>query len=633
MRSVSIAPAPGPSRAKLPAARQQSFDDLGLPLRDVVFCVIDLETTGASAKTCEITEVGAAKYQGGVCIGTFQTLINPGVPIPPEIIYLTGITETMVGPAPLIDPVLPMLLEFIGNAVIVGHNVRFDLSFLNKALTDRDYPKLANRVVDTCSLARRLVRSEVANCKLGTLSAHFGFSNQPTHRALDDVLATADLLHILLERAAGFGVLGLDDLLELPAINRHPHASKLHLTNGLPRQPGVYLFRDRSGQVLYVGKATNLRARVRSYFSTDERRKIMPLLQITARIDHVPCPTAFEAAVLEVRLIQRELPRFNRQSKFWSEYAYIRIVGSGPNPKITSVRTYDEPEVSKLNDSKLSSSKPNSFKPNSSKLNRSKPNGSEPNDSEQNDSEQNDQKQAAAARPPSDRRIVGPFSSMSAARMAARALQEAVELIGPSWPTILDADPGAFLQPLADHMKQLADAERFEDAAALRDRAGTLARAIDRQRKIAHLRTSGWTVLHLENRVLRLDHGRLRFGEGRAATGVLAHHDERLITRELVDELACVVRCIEKLGNRISIVESEHGLALPARKLPRFEPSAGLGDQFANASFDTRIKSSRTRRAEPSSMAASPRRTPSSRSRHKPATTRPAAAFSTTTSR
>lgn len=601
-------PAPGPSRTKLPSARQQSFDDLGVPLSEVVFCVIDLETTGASPKTCEITEVGAAKYQGGVCIGTFQTLINPGVPIPPEIIYLTGITETMVGPAPLIDPVLPMLLEFIGNAVIVGHNVRFDLGFLNKALSDRDYPKLSNRVVDTCSLARRLVRSEVANCKLGTLSAHFGFVNQPTHRALDDVLATADLLHILLERAAGFGVLGLDDLLELPAINRHPHASKLHLTNGLPRQPGVYLFRDRSGQVLYVGKATNLRARVRSYFSTDERRKIMPLLQITAKIDHVPCPTAFEAAVLEVRLIQRELPRFNRHSKFWSEYAYLRVIGSGANPKVTSVRTFDEPDGSPTNDS-VEAPHFNAADTVSTTCPKKAP------------------------KVPVDRRIVGPFSSMSAARLAARAFQDAVELIGPSWTETFDHDPSAFLQPLADQMRTLAEQERFEDAAALRDRAGTLARAIDRQRKIAHLRTSGWTVLHLEDRVLRLDHGRLRFGEGRAAGDLLAQHDERLITRQLVDELACVVRCIEKLGNRIHIVESEHGLALPARKLPRFEPSAGVGGQFANASLDTRTRSSRTRRAEPSSMAASPRRTPSSRSRHKPATTRPAAAFKTTTSR
>ena len=78
----------------------RSFDDLGTPLADVTFTVIDLETTGGSPATCKITEVGAVKVRGGECLGTFQTLVNPGVAIPPEIVILTGITEAMVRPAP-----------------------------------------------------------------------------------------------------------------------------------------------------------------------------------------------------------------------------------------------------------------------------------------------------------------------------------------------------------------------------------------------------------------------------------------------------------------------------------------------------------------------------------------------------
>src|SRR3954466_5046313 len=108
---------------------QRSFDDMGTPLCDVTFVVLDLETTGGSANTCAITEVGAIKFRGGECLGTFQTLVNPGVAIPPEITYLTGITEAMVLPAPPIERVLPAFLEFIGGGIIVGHNVRFDLSF------------------------------------------------------------------------------------------------------------------------------------------------------------------------------------------------------------------------------------------------------------------------------------------------------------------------------------------------------------------------------------------------------------------------------------------------------------------------------------------------------------------------
>jgi DNA polymerase-3 subunit epsilon len=144
------------------AAQQRSFDDLGTPLRDVTFCVLDLETTGGSPTDCSITEIGAVKVRGGECLGTFQTLVNPGRAIPPEITVLTGITQAMVVRAPRVESVLPTFLEFLGDAVVVGHNVRFDLGFLAAALERDERPRLTNAVVDTVALARRLVRDEVA---------------------------------------------------------------------------------------------------------------------------------------------------------------------------------------------------------------------------------------------------------------------------------------------------------------------------------------------------------------------------------------------------------------------------------------------------------------------------------------
>nr|MBA3655561.1 endonuclease [Actinomycetota bacterium] len=260
-------------------AVQRSFDDLGAPLYDVTFVVLDLETTGGSAATDAITEVGAAKYRGGECLGTFATLVNPGREIPPSITYLTGITEAMVLPAPRIEEVLPAFLEFAGDAVLVGHNVRFDMSFLQAAMRATNRPRIANRVVDTCALARRLVSDEVPNCKLATLAEHFRTSHKPTHRALDDTLATAELLHALLERAGRLGVTALDDLIDLPSVKGHPQVAKLKLTAGLPRAPGVYIFRDAGGRPLYVGKAVDLRRRVRSYFTGDGRRKVGQLLR------------------------------------------------------------------------------------------------------------------------------------------------------------------------------------------------------------------------------------------------------------------------------------------------------------------------------------------------------------------
>ena len=110
------------------ARGQRSFDDLGTPLHRVTFCVLDLETTGGSPVECGITEVGAVKLRGGECLGTFQTLVNPGVGIPPEITVLTGITEAMVLPAPWIEAVLPSFLEFIGSAVIDRKSTRLNSS-------------------------------------------------------------------------------------------------------------------------------------------------------------------------------------------------------------------------------------------------------------------------------------------------------------------------------------------------------------------------------------------------------------------------------------------------------------------------------------------------------------------------
>ena len=116
-------------------AMQRSFAEMGAPLYEVPFCILDLETTGTAPGNSAITEIGAVLYKGGEELGSFQTLVDPGREIPPFITVLTGITHAMVINAPKIEEAFPTFLEFLGDAVIVGHNVRFDLSFLNAAAT------------------------------------------------------------------------------------------------------------------------------------------------------------------------------------------------------------------------------------------------------------------------------------------------------------------------------------------------------------------------------------------------------------------------------------------------------------------------------------------------------------------
>jgi DNA polymerase-3 subunit epsilon len=318
--------------------RQRSFEELGAPLIEVPFCVVDLETTGGSPAGCEITEIGAVRYRGGEPEGTFHTLVNPGTEIPPFITVLTGITQAMVIEAPRVEEALPAFLEFLGDAVIVGHNVRFDLSFLNAACDRLGYGKLPNRSVDTAGLARRLIRGEVRNLKLATLAAHFRSPVTPTHRALDDARATAHVLWGLLERAGILGVTHLEDLLALPTARGTTHYRKIELADGLPRRPGVYLFRDRNGTVFYVGKAKNLRTRVRSYFYGDTRRKVETMLRELDSIDYRVCETELEAEITEIRLISAHAPRHNRRSRSGKAPHWIKLTDED-FPRLSIVRS------------------------------------------------------------------------------------------------------------------------------------------------------------------------------------------------------------------------------------------------------------------------------------------------------
>ena len=304
---------------------QRSFNELGTALSEVPFCVLDLETTGVGPDICEITEIGAVRYESGIETGRFQTLVNPGVGIPPQVTVITGITQAMVIDAPTIREALPSFLEFIGEAVIVGHNVSFDISFLNAASIRLGYGRLQNQSTDTLRLARRLVRQEVRSLKLSSLAAHFRSETTPNHRALDDALATAHVFWCLLERAGAIGVTHLDDLLSLPSIKGSRAIGKLELTEGIPRGPGVYRFLDATGNVIYIGKATNLRARVRSYFAGDTRRTVDDMLRDLAAIDHQVTASELEASVLELREIHEHRPLYNKRSKPPKSLHWVRL--------------------------------------------------------------------------------------------------------------------------------------------------------------------------------------------------------------------------------------------------------------------------------------------------------------------
>lgn len=331
--------------AVLPATAQLSFDELGTPLREVTFVVLDLETTGGSADADAITEVGAVKVRGGEVLGELSTLVEPDGPIRPGVVALTGITSGMVRGAPPLAAVLPTVLEFLGGAVLVAHNAPFDSGFLRAACERHGYPWPRPPVLCTARLARAaLTRSEAPSVSLGSLALLFGCATRPVHRALADARATVEVLHHLLERVGNLGVQSLEELLGLVRDSaRHRPSqrvrSRRHLADALPSRPGVYLFRGARDEVLYVGTSGDVRKRVRSYFTAGERRRRMrDMVSQAERVDAVECAHALEAAVRELRLIAAHRPRYNRRSRNPGRTWWIAPTVE-PFPRLSAVTT------------------------------------------------------------------------------------------------------------------------------------------------------------------------------------------------------------------------------------------------------------------------------------------------------
>lgn len=201
-----------------------------VPLTDLDFTVVDVETTGWAPEEAAITEVGAVRVRaanlrgpglrrpslgGHSVVAEFGSLVNPGMPVPPAITELTGITDEMLASAPPVAAVLPRLLEFAAGSVLTAHNAPFDLKFLTAACAGMGLDWPGFEVLDTVRLARHLLASpqEVPNRKLATLATFFGTPVRPSHRALDDARATAVVLERLLARLADReGPMTLDQL-------------------------------------------------------------------------------------------------------------------------------------------------------------------------------------------------------------------------------------------------------------------------------------------------------------------------------------------------------------------------------------------------------------------------------------
>jgi DNA polymerase-3 subunit epsilon len=290
--------------------------------------VVDLETTGLSPGRSQICEIGAVRVKGLELESTLQTLVNPRERLPPQIAALTGIDELALRRAPDVRSATTMFLDFAGDAVLVAHNARFDLSFLDEAVLRIGGRRLAAPVVDTVWLARRLLAGRVARVGLASLAQFFGTDARPCHRALPDAEATAEILLHLIGLAQERGARTVADLVELSAPRRRRVYGKRSLAFGAPTLPGVYLFRDVHGQVLYVGRARDLRARLRSYFRSERQRPaVEAALFAVDTIEWRVLGSELEAALEELRLLRDLRPPANARSTRPDRYVYLAARG------------------------------------------------------------------------------------------------------------------------------------------------------------------------------------------------------------------------------------------------------------------------------------------------------------------
>lgn len=302
---------------------------VGLALAEASFVVLDLETTGLSPSTARICEIGAQRVRALELTDAFETLVDPGIPIPPAISALTGLDRSMVRGAPRVELAVRRFLAFAGDEPLVAHNARFDLGFLDREVERLTGRRVAAPVVDTVWLARRLLGSRLRRVSLASLAHFLGVPTEPCHRALADARATAEILVVLLGLAQERGAETVADVVELAA----PRARRLHgkraLVAGAPTAPGTYVFHGAEGMPLYVGRARDLRARLRSYFAGGRQRPaVEAALGALERVEWVVHGSELEAALDELRLLRELRPPANARSTRPDRHLYLRRRGA-----------------------------------------------------------------------------------------------------------------------------------------------------------------------------------------------------------------------------------------------------------------------------------------------------------------
>jgi DNA polymerase III epsilon subunit family exonuclease len=308
------------------------------------FVALDVETTGLRPASHRVIEIAMIRYSGGEPVERFQTLFDPERKLPAYITKLTGIRDADLRGQDRFGAHAAVIQEFIGDALIVGHNVMFDIGFVNAELRRAGRMALVNDRVDTMALAMRYL-PDLRRASLDKVASALGLAPRKIHRAEDDAELTARAALVLFRIAAEHGDGSLD---ALKATSRLPEARPrdgigrgralldTDFLKTIPSKPGVYLMLDANKRVIYVGKAKDLHSRVGSYYSQPlgYTRKMDGLLESIAEIDVRVVGSELDALMLEAQLIKRYQPKYNKVMRSHEQYPYIKVDLASPWPRI-----------------------------------------------------------------------------------------------------------------------------------------------------------------------------------------------------------------------------------------------------------------------------------------------------------
>ena len=317
-----------------------------VPIEQVEFSVLDVETTGLSARENHVIEIGIVKIKNLKIASKFQSFVNPGCKIPYFITQFTGITDEDIIDAPFFSELADKIENVIGDSVISAHNLSFDDSFLKYEFFRTGREPLSNHKICTLKIARRLYPS-LKSKSLSSITQYLRLKNSNAHRALADAEVTARaLIKMIKKLKKDEGIETLDELhsYQSRVATRGRPKIKKSLNNdvsSLPNAPGIYYFLNKKNEIIYVGKAKSLGERIKTYFSPTASKKAKKIVRQASKLKTEITNSELTALLTEAETIKLFNPKHNSQLKKYGNKYFIRVNKTHDYPKLEISNHFD----------------------------------------------------------------------------------------------------------------------------------------------------------------------------------------------------------------------------------------------------------------------------------------------------